>query len=222
MKILVCMDLARANSAREDAAGARARLTEVEEYGIEQAVRLKEQMNRTPFVTVLGIGPEPGREKLRQALALGCDRAVQIVDERDEARSPRELAVAIERFCRISSYDVILTARRAPGTDDLLTPLLALLLGLRHATVEGALLARDGMLLERKAAGEAVSLVASRTPTVVSTLLGPASVRHPIAPSPVKAGSKEIITYPAATFCQEPPVKNRSSRLPSPAPGAPS
>ena len=54
------------------------RLNEYDEYAVEEAVRLKEQLGDAPDVTVLSIGPDRVVEALKKSLAMGCDRAVHI------------------------------------------------------------------------------------------------------------------------------------------------
>src|ERR1700743_2499923 len=49
-----------------------------DEIAVEEAVRLKEK-NIASEIVVLTIGPEASQEVLRSALAMGADRAVQVV-----------------------------------------------------------------------------------------------------------------------------------------------
>ena len=47
-----------------------------DEYAIEEALRLKEKHGGK--VSVLSIGPDPVKEALKQAVAMGCDEAIQL------------------------------------------------------------------------------------------------------------------------------------------------
>ncbi len=89
MKILVCIKQVPDLESRFKPNGAGSwfeetdlawRMNEYDEYAVEQAVRLKEQLGEAPEVTVLSIGPDRVVEALKKALAMGCDRAVQIQD----------------------------------------------------------------------------------------------------------------------------------------------
>ena len=68
------------------------RLNEYDEYAVEQAVQLKEQLGGEPDITVISIGPDRVVEVLKKALAMGCDRAVHVEDpvahSRDRGRYP--------------------------------------------------------------------------------------------------------------------------------------
>ena len=55
------------------------RMNEYDEYAVEQAVRLKEQVGSADL-TVLCIGPDQVKETMKKALAMGCDRGVHIAD----------------------------------------------------------------------------------------------------------------------------------------------
>jgi electron transfer flavoprotein beta subunit len=89
MKILVCVKQVpdmdsrfRPNAAGVwfDEADLAWRMNEYDEYAVEQAILLKEQLGEAPEVTVLSIGPVRAVDVIRKALALGCDRGVHILD----------------------------------------------------------------------------------------------------------------------------------------------
>lgn len=56
------------------------RMNEYDEYAVEQAVQLKEQLGDVDL-TVLSIGPARIKEAIKKALAMGCDRGVHVVDD---------------------------------------------------------------------------------------------------------------------------------------------
>jgi len=68
------------------------RMNEYDEYAVEQAVRLKEQLGDAPEITVLSIGPDRVVEALKKALAMGCDRAVQVRDPAPHTKDPWQIA----------------------------------------------------------------------------------------------------------------------------------
>ena len=55
-------------------------MNEYDEYAVEQAVQLKEQV-KDADLTVLCIGPERVKETMKKALAMGCDRGAHIADD---------------------------------------------------------------------------------------------------------------------------------------------
>ncbi len=70
----------------------------MDEYGVEEALKLKEAHGGE--VTVVTMGPERAAETMRKALAMGADKAVHVCDDslhgsyavRRPARSPRRSA----------------------------------------------------------------------------------------------------------------------------------
>jgi len=100
------------------------RMNEYDEYSVEQAVQLKEQVGEGD-ITVLCIGPARVKETMKKALAMGCDRGVHIDDELAVARAPNEISSMISEFAKDKSFDVILCGMqsqdRASGQVGILT-----------------------------------------------------------------------------------------------------
>jgi electron transfer flavoprotein beta subunit len=109
VKIVVCLKQVPATGAdkrytddlRLDRAGAEAIINPLDEYAIEQALRLVDA-GTVDHVTYLSMGPEQASEALRRALAMGGDEAVLITDPAlagaDEWGTARVLAAALDRL----------------------------------------------------------------------------------------------------------------------------
>ena len=54
-------------------------MNEMDEYAVEEALRLKEAHGGE--VTVLSMGPEPATETIRKALSMGADKAIHVLDD---------------------------------------------------------------------------------------------------------------------------------------------
>ena len=89
------------------------RMNEYDEYAVEQAVKLKEQLGEQPDVTVLSIGPDRVGEAIKKALAMGCDRGVHIQDPAYFRKDPWQIASIIAGFARDKKYDLILTGMQS-------------------------------------------------------------------------------------------------------------
>src|SRR5664279_612045 len=83
MKILVCVkqvpDMASSVTINAEGVwyvdeGLAFRLNEYDEYAVEEAVQLKEQLGGEPDLTILSIGPGRVKEAMRRAMAMGADR----------------------------------------------------------------------------------------------------------------------------------------------------
>src|SRR3954464_12367735 len=56
-------------------------MNELDEYAVEEALRLKEAQGGESTVTVLTMGPAKAVETIRKALSMGADAAVHLVDD---------------------------------------------------------------------------------------------------------------------------------------------
>lgn len=109
MKIVVCIKQVPATGAekrytddlRLDRTSAEAIINPLDEYAIEQALRLKEA-GAADEVSYLTMGPEPAAEALRRALAMGGDAGFHVTDPAlagaDEWVTARVLAAALDRL----------------------------------------------------------------------------------------------------------------------------
>jgi len=86
---------------RLDRASAEAIINPLDEYAIEQALRLVDE-GSVDNVTYLSMGPESASEALRRALAMGGDEAVLVTDPAlagsDEWATARVLAAALDKL----------------------------------------------------------------------------------------------------------------------------
>ena len=121
MKILVCIKQVpdMESKFKIDAAGTwydnadlAWRLNEYDEYAVEQAVRLKEQLGEGD-ITVLSIGPDKVKEAMKKALAMGCDRGVHVSDEAVSGKEPYQIASIVAAFAGDKSFDVIFTGMQS-------------------------------------------------------------------------------------------------------------
>ena len=109
MRIVVCIKQVPATTAekrytadlRLDRASAEAVINPLDEYAIEQALRLQES-GAVETVGFLSMGPEQAAEALRRALAMGGDDATLVTDRAlagaDEWATARVLAAALDRL----------------------------------------------------------------------------------------------------------------------------
>ena len=109
MKIVVCIKQVPATGAdkrytddlRLDRTGVEAIINPLDEYAIEQALRLVDA-GSVETVTYLSMGPERASEALRRALAMGGDDAVLVTDPAlagaDEWATAKVLAAALDKL----------------------------------------------------------------------------------------------------------------------------
>src|SRR5215475_9155002 len=69
----------RAEDSRLDRAAADGVINELDEYAIEEGLRLAEAHGGE--VTILSMGPDKASESIRKALSMGADQAVHLIDD---------------------------------------------------------------------------------------------------------------------------------------------
>lgn len=82
-------------------------INEFDLYGIEAALQLKDRFQAE--VLVVSAGPSRVTDALRKALAMGCDRAILVSDERIPVNAPYAMARVLAEVLRKESPDLIIT-----------------------------------------------------------------------------------------------------------------
>src|SRR6478609_7969707 len=107
------------------------------EIAVEEAVRLKEK-GVASEVVVVSIGPAQAQETLRQALAMGADRAVLI--QTDQDLEPLEVAKVLKAAIAEENPNVVIMGKQAIDGDNNATgQMLAAILDWPQATFASAL-----------------------------------------------------------------------------------
>ena len=166
-----------ADGASIDPAGVKFILNPYDEFGIEEALKLKEAAG-TGTVTVMTLGGEESKETLRTALAMGADRAVLLKGKPspDGLGTAEKLAEAI----RGRGFDLVLFGKQAIDDDNLHVPaMVAELLDVPCATVVVAI-ELDGRKVTAKREVEGGHEIAEfELPAVIAAQKGLNEPRYP-------------------------------------------
>lgn len=222
MKILVCIkqvpDLeSRFNPDRKgvwyDETDLAWRMNEYDEYAVEQAVRLREQLGDTAELTVLSIGPDRVVEAIKKALAMGCDRAVHVRDAAASDKDPWQIASIIATFARSQGYDLIFTGMQSQDRGSAQVGVtVAEFLGHSCATTLVGFSYEDGTVTaKRELEGGLKAVVKIKTPALVTCQLGLNVPRYPTLPNIMKAKRKEILSLPVGDLLTEGPLATTAS-----------
>ena len=185
------------------------RMNEYDEYAVEQAVQLKEQLNNEPEVVVLSIGPDRVVEAMKKALAMGCDRGVHIKDDQPWQKDPWQIASIVAEYARGESFDLILTGMQSQDRGSAqVGPMVAELLGLPCATTLVGFAYEGGTITAKRELEGGIKGVAKlATPALVTCQLGLNVPRYPTLPNIMKAKKKEIAQVPAGDLLKEEAVE---------------
>jgi len=182
-----------------DSADLAWRMNEYDEYAVEQAVQLKEQVGDSDL-TVLCIGPDRVKETMKKGLAMGCDRGAHITDDDFFKKDPSEIAAIIAEYAKDKGFDVIFTGMQSQDRGSgQVGVLVAEMLGLPSITtiVDFAL---DGAQInaKRELEGGIKAKVKTEIPALVTCQLGLNTPRYPTLPNIMKAKKKELLSIPVA------------------------
>lgn len=206
MKILVCIKQVpdMESKFKVDAAGTwydnadlAWRMNEYDEYAVEQAVQLKEQLGEGD-ITVLSIGPDKVKEAMKKALAMGCDRGVHVSDDTVSSKEPYQIGSIIAAFAGDQGFDVIFTGMQSQDRGSgQVGVLVGELLGVPSVTTVVSFEFEGGSVTaKRELEGGIKAVVNVATPALFTCQLGLNTPRYPTLPNIMKAKKKELLTIP--------------------------
>jgi electron transfer flavoprotein beta subunit len=175
------------------------RMNEYDEFAVEQAVQLREQVGGDSDLTVLSIGPERVKEAIKKALAMGCDRGVFVKDDAAYKKDSFEIASIIAEFARDKGFDVIFTGMQSQDRGSAqVGVLLAEMLNLPAVTTIVDFAFENGKITaKRELEGGLKAVVKIPLPALVTCQLGLNTPRYPTLPNIMKAKKKEMANLEA-------------------------
>ncbi len=175
------------------------RMNEYDEYAVEQAVQLKEQV-KDADITVLCIGADKVKETMKKALAMGCDRGAHIADDEVSSKEPCEIAGIITEYAKGKHFEIVFTGMQSQDRGSgQVGVLVAEMLSLPAVTTVVDFSYDSGKIeVKRELEGGVKAKVAVTTPVVVTCQLGLNTPRYPTLPNIMKAKKKELLTIPTA------------------------
>jgi len=164
-----------------------------DEFGVEEALRLKEKFGGE--VTVVGLGPKRVTESIRTALAMGADKGILINDPAVEGSDSIAVAKALAAVIKGLDYDIIFTGQR--GVDDdmgLVGASLAEFLQIPHISlVVKVEVPDDGKSVKVNRPVEGQTLVIESTlPALITAQKGLNEPRYASLPGIMKAKKKPL------------------------------
>jgi electron transfer flavoprotein beta subunit len=181
-----------------DRANVEGRLSELDEYAVEQAIVLAEK-GLPAAITYLTMGPAKAVDGLRKALAMGGDDAVHVQDSSlhgsDALTTSLVLAKAIERI----GFDLVLCGMASTDADMSVVPaMVAERLGVPQLTFAANLaVAGSSVTVLREADGETQTVVAT-LPAVVSVTDQTSEARYPSFKAIMAGKRKPVATWSLA------------------------
>lgn len=162
----------------------------MDEYGVEQALRLRED-GSAEEVVVLALGPQRFEEAVRTALAMGADRAIHI--ETDAYIDPITQAEALARVVKEEAAQLVFVGGKEADWDSAaLGPALAEALGWPHSDWTTSMSISDSSVELSHDSDDGAEGLTLPLPAVITTQQGLNEPRYPTLPNIMKAKRKEL------------------------------
>ncbi len=176
-------------------------MNEIDEYAVEEALRLKESSGGE--VTVLSMGPERAVETIRKALSMGADKAVHLTDGALAGSDAVQTSYALAQVLSTLEYDLVIAGSEATDSRmSIMTALLAertgrpQLSGARKVTVPDG---GDGTTVRIERQTESgYDVVEAQTPALVSVVEKINEPRYPSFKGIMAAKKKPLTTLTIA------------------------
>lgn len=159
--------------------------------GLEEALKLKDKYGA--FVTVITMGPPQAENILREAYAMGADRAILLTDRKfggaDTLATSKTLTAAIKKI----DYDLIIAGRQAiDGDTAQVGPQIAQLLDLPQISYVKELEYKENTIRVKKQIEDGYEILTCELPALITVLSEANSPRYMRVKGIIEAFEKEI------------------------------
>ncbi len=166
-------------------------LDDTDRYGVEMGLQLAQASEGT--VTLVSMGPSGNGQGIRQALAMGADKAIQIEDDSlrgaDALTTARVLAAAIAK----EGFDLVIAGTESTDGYSGVTPqMIAELLDVPALTYATNVEAGDGSVTIHRQTATGYDTVTSTLPAVISVTAGVVEPRYPTFKGIMDAKKKPV------------------------------
>lgn len=174
-------------------------LNEMDEYGVEEALLLKEAHGGE--VTAVTMGPDKAVEAVRKALQMGADKGVHLCDASLHGSDALQTASALAKVIAPLNPDVVIVSSEASDArGGVVGALLAEYLGLPQLTLARKVTADPGggtVTIERQT-DNGYATVLGKLPVVVGVIEKINEPRYPSFKGIMAAKKKPLVTMTAA------------------------
>jgi electron transfer flavoprotein beta subunit len=182
-----------------DREGVEGVMNELDEYAIEEALRIKEAGGGEGEVTVLTMGPEKAVETIRKALSMGVDQAVHVVDPGLHGSDALATSYALAQALGTLSYDmVILGVESTDARMSVVPAMLAERLGVAQLTFARKVEVEGATVKVERQTDTGYDVVEAATPVVVSVVEKINEPRYPSFKGIMAAKKKPLTTVTLA------------------------
>ena len=172
-------------------------INEMDEYAIEEALKVKEAHGGE--VTVLTMGPEKATESIRKALSMGPDKAVHVSDPALHGSCAVATSKVLAKALSTLEWDLVIAgAESTDGQVSAMPAMLAERLGVPQLTGARKLTVEGSALTVERQTEDGYQVVAASAPAIVSVWDTINEPRYPSFKGIMQAKSKPVTTLTLA------------------------
>jgi electron transfer flavoprotein beta subunit len=183
-----------------DRLGADMQLSELDEYAVEQALKIKDKLGDAAVVTAVSMGPPAAADAIRRALAMGADQGLHVADDAiagsDALATSLVLARAIGKLSESSPCDLVICGMASTdGCMGVVPAMLSERLGVPGLTI-GSQVSLDGnTVVIQRDSDVATQTVEGTLPVVLSVSDQAGEPRYPSFKGIMAAKKKPVVTW---------------------------
>ncbi len=193
----------RASDNTLDRDAADAVINELDEYAVEEGLRLAEAHGGE--VTILSMGPERAAEAIRKALSMGADKAVHLLDDGLAGSDALGTSAAIAQALRRIGFDLVICGSESTDArTGVLPAMLAERLGVPQLTLASKVEIDGDAITVHRLAEYGYDTVAATLPAVLSVVEKINEPRYPSFKGIMAAKKKPVETLGLADLGIDP------------------
>ena len=181
-----------------DRESADAVMNELDEYAVEEALRLAEA-NEGSMVTILTMGPEKAGETIRKALSMGADAGIHVVDDGLHGSDAVATSAVLAKALGTTPFDLVILGTESTDARMSVVPaMVAERLGLPQLTFAEKVDVAGGTVTVQRVTDYGYDTVEAALPALVSVVEKINEPRYPSFKGIMAAKKKPVATLTVA------------------------
>ncbi|ALI55452.1 electron transfer flavoprotein subunit beta/FixA family protein [Celeribacter marinus] len=190
----------KADGTGVDLANVKMSMNPFDEIAVEEAIRLKEA-GIVEEIVVVSIGEKKSTDTIRNALAMGADRGILVVDDQGVDIEPLAVAKLLAKIVEQEAPQMVILGKQAIDNDMNATgQMLAALLGWGQATFASEVKVEDGKAIVTREVDGGLQTISVNLPAIVTTDLRLNEPRYASLPNIMKAKKKPLSETSTADY----------------------
>jgi len=164
-----------------------------DELSVEEAVRLRERKVKVDDILAFSAGPTKAQDIIRTAMAMGADRGLHVVEEKEELE-PLGVAKLLQKVVQEEDRNMVILGKQSIDDDANQTgQMLAGLLGWSQATQASKVVVEEDTCTVTREVDGGVETLKAKLPIIITTDLRLNEPRYASLPNIMKAKKKPMV-----------------------------